>query len=78
MSQIIQYNLDELVDNSELLTNILSGTINNTTSTYINMSNDINKTNNFDFSFVDTNNFDVQDVFFNNKRMSRLELFEKV
>lgn len=79
MSQVIQYNLDELVNNSELFTNILTGSNSSTSSTsFINIPNDINKTNNFDFSFVDTNNFDTQDVFFNNKRMSRLELFEKV
>lgn len=85
MSQVIQYNLDELVNNSELLTNILTGSSSNNSSTssnsstsFINTPNDINKTNNFDFSFVDTNNFDTQDVFFNNKRMSRLELFEKL
>ncbi len=78
-TQIIQYNLDELVNNSELLTNILTSTNNNTTfNSYVNMSNDINKTNNFDFSFVDTNNFDTQDVFYNNKKMSRLEIFEKL
>ena len=82
MSQVIQYNLGELVNNSELLTNILTGSNSSNSSTsstsFINIPNDINKTNNFDFSFVDTNNFDTQDVFFNNKRMSRLELFEKV
>ena len=79
-TQVIQYNLDELVDNSELVTNILSTAVPTGTELkhYNNLSNDINKTNNFDFSFVDTNNFDTQDVYYNNKKMSRLELFEKV
>ena len=79
IKQIIQYNLDELVNNSALLTNILTTTSTATNfSNYVNMSNDINKTNNFDFSFIDTNNFDTQDVFYNNRKMSRLEIFEKL